>query len=131
MIFVDSSAWYAVFSRRDVNHVLATQAIRAFREHLITSDYVVDETITLLRARGEHRRALAFGRQLIESRWARLERIDERDFLGAWQIFKKFADKQWSFTDCTSLAVTERLGLNQAFAFDEHFRQFANVIVLP
>ena len=43
----------------------------------------------------------------------------------------QFDDKQWSFTDCTSRVVIDRLSLPTAFAFDEHFRQFGNVTVVP
>ena len=49
----------------------------------------------------------------------------------AWDIFQKYADKEWSFTDCTSKVVMERLQISKAFAFDQHFRQFGNVVVVP
>ncbi|HTL90547.1 MAG TPA: hypothetical protein VL134_14195 [Leptolyngbya sp.] len=48
-----------------------------------------------------------------------------------WQIFQRFADKDWSFTDCASRVVMEKLGITQAFAFDHHFRQFGTIEVLP
>jgi uncharacterized protein len=131
MIFVDTSAWYAVFSRRDVNHPAAMQAIRSIREQLITTDYVVSETLTLLQARGETHRAIAFGRRVIEGGWARIERIDHEHFNSAWNIFQTFRDKNWSFTDCASRVIMERLGISRALAFDDHFRQFGTVIVLP
>jgi predicted nucleic acid-binding protein len=131
MIFVDSSAWFAVYSLRDENHAIAAQAIQSFREPLVTTDYIVDETLTLLRARNENRRALAFGRQVIDDRFATIFAVDERDFSHAWETFRSFADKGWSFTDCTSRVVMERLCIERAFAFDEHFRQFGTVIVVP
>ena len=131
MIFVDSSAWFAVFSRRDVNHGAAMTSIRSFQEQLVTSDYVVDETLTLLRARGENRRAMAFGRRVIEGRWAKIVHVEDVDFSAAWTVFKAFGDKEWSFTDCTSRVVMERLGIPRAFAFDDHFRQFGTVTVVP
>jgi hypothetical protein len=131
MIFVDSSAWFAVYSRRDANHPAAMAAIRSFRDPLVTSDYIVDETLTLLRARGENRRALTFGRRVIEGGWARIVRIEDQDFTAAWSMFRTFHDKDWSFTDCTSRVVMERLGIKRAFAFDDHFRQFGTVSVVP
>lgn len=131
MIFVDTSAWFAVFSRRDANHAAAAVAIRTFREPLVTTDYVVDETLTLLRARGESRRSLAFGCRIIDGGWARLAHITEADFADAWRLYPSFHDKQWSFTDCTSRIVIQRLGIPRAFAFDDHFRQFGVVAVLP
>lgn len=131
MIFVDTSAWFAVYSLRDANHPIAISAISMFQESLVTTDYILDETLTLLRARGENHRAVAFGRHVIEGSGASIVRINEQDFANAWTTFKSFADKQWSFTDCTSRVLMERLGIQRAFAFDEHFRQFATVEVVP
>jgi uncharacterized protein len=131
MIFVDASAWFAVFSGRDANHPAAMSAIRSFREPLVTTDYVVDETLTILRARGENRRAVVFGRRVIDGQWAKIVRINDADFSDAWDVFQRFHDKQWSFTDCTCRVVIERLGIQRAFAFDEHFRQFGKVTMTP
>jgi len=131
VIFVDTSAWFAVFSRRDVKHGSAMSAVGSFQEQFVTTDFVVDETLTLLRVRGENRRAVAFGRRVIEGQWAKIVRIDDADFSSAWALFQKFSDKEWSFTDCTSRVVMERLGISRAFAFDDHFRQFGTVTVVP
>lgn len=49
----------------------------------------------------------------------------------AREVFERYADKQWSFTDCVSYAVIERLGIKQTFAFDRRFRQFGIVDVVP
>jgi predicted nucleic acid-binding protein len=45
-------------------------------------------------------------------------------------VFQRFHDKEWSFTDCTSRVVMQRLGIQRAFAFDDHFRQFGTVTVV-
>ncbi len=42
-------------------------------------------------------------------------------------VFRRYQDKQWSFTDCTSKVLIERLGIAEAFAFDHHFEQFGTV----
>jgi predicted nucleic acid-binding protein len=88
MIFVDTSAWFAVYSRRDINHAAAISTIRSFREPLVTTDSVVDETLILLQARGEHRRSIAFGRRIIEGTSAKVVRVDDANFANAWAIFK-------------------------------------------
>jgi predicted nucleic acid-binding protein len=102
VIFVDSSAWFAVYSLRDGNHSIATATIRSFQSNLVTSDYVIDETLTLLRARGENQRAIAFGNRVIESSWVKIVRVEDGDFSAAWTMFRTYHDKGWSFTDCTS-----------------------------
>jgi predicted nucleic acid-binding protein len=92
---------------------------------------VVDETLTLFRSRGEDQHALTFGAQVIDGSFAQIIAITEQDFAEAWDVFQRFADKEWSFTDCTSRVVMERLGIQRAFAFDDHFRQFGSATVLP
>jgi predicted nucleic acid-binding protein len=44
VIFIDTSAWYALASVRDVNHHEAKRFLAAITDRLVTSDYVVDET---------------------------------------------------------------------------------------
>lgn len=131
MIFVDTSAWYASSSVRDANHQEAKRFLTSVRERLVTSDYVIDETLTLFRSRGENLHALTFGAEVIDGSFAEIITITEQDFAAAWDVFQRFADKEWSFTDCTSRVVMERLGIQRAFAFDDHFRQFGTVSVLP
>lgn len=60
-----------------------------------------------------------------------LFQITHADFARAIDIYRNYSDKLWSFTDCTSLAIMERLNVSKAFAFDEHFRQFGSVVVVP
>jgi predicted nucleic acid-binding protein len=131
VIFVDTSAWYALFASGDANHAAANTLLVSIKVPLVTSDYVVDEALTLFRSRGEDRRARTFGTKVIDDSFAEIIRISEDDFARAWQIFRHFADKKWSFTDCTSRVVMERLGIQRAFAFDDHFRQFGVVTVVP
>ena len=71
------------------------------------------------------------GRDLLNNPDIRIKWITPTDFDTAWTVFQQFNDKAWSFTDCTSRVIMQRLGIEQAFAFDEHFRQFGTVIVVP
>ncbi|MDI6710710.1 MAG: hypothetical protein QME76_08520 [Bacillota bacterium] len=38
----------------------------------------------------------------------------------AWELFVRYSDKDFSFTDCTSFAVMNELKLPAALAFDHH-----------
>jgi predicted nucleic acid-binding protein len=131
MIFVDTGAWFALFVPFDPDHAEAVRWSAANTEPLITTDFVVDETLTLLRARGERRRALRAADEFFQGGLSQLEFLTRDDVLAAWQVFLRFADKDWSFTDCTSKVVIERLQLTTAFAFDHHFHQFGTVQVVP
>jgi uncharacterized protein len=131
MIFVDTGAWFASVVPWDANHPAAVAWLSGNQETLITTDYILDETLTLLRVRKELDRALALGEQLFGRQLGELYLIQEADLHGAWRVFRDFADKDWSFTDCTSKVAMENLGLIKAFAFDQHFRQFGTVQVVP
>ncbi len=131
MIFVDTSAWYASVMPSDPNHVAAAGWLKANQEPLLTTDFVIDETLTLLKSRGHFRRALAVGSELFQGRRTTVRYLTEAEIQAAWQVFQRFADKDWSFTDCSSKVIIEQLSLTTAFAFDQHFRQFGSVIVVP
>lgn len=104
--------------------------IRAAAVRLLTSDYVIDETLTLLRYRGAFERAIAFGMAVFQGVLADVYWVDQSDILNAWRMFQEYRDKAWSFTDCVSFVVIERLEIRQAIAFDRHFSQFGGVEVL-
>ena len=130
-VFVDTGAWFACFVRRDPDRAVATDWLKQNREPLITTDYVLDELLTLLRLRESHQVAVAAGEMLWNEEIAVLERIGRKDLAQAWSVFRQYRDKQWSFTDCTSKVVIQRWSLERAFAFDHHFEQFGSVIRVP
>jgi predicted nucleic acid-binding protein len=131
VIFVDTSAWFARYTPRDFYHLAASQFLQENREPLITTDYVVDETLTLFKARDNYRRALVVGSRLLAGNLARLVWIEPSDVLAAWEVYRQFQDKAWSFTDCVSYVVIQRLEIKRALAFDKHFQQFGIVDVVP
>lgn len=130
-VFVDTGAWYAAVTPTDPKHAVTRSWMDANDAPLLTTDYMVDETLTLLRARGENRRALAIGEQFFNSDLATIYRLTDEDLFAAWDIFCDYGDKKWSFTDCTSKVVMEKFGIAIAIAFDHHFRQFGTVLVVP
>jgi predicted nucleic acid-binding protein len=131
LIFVDTGAWFAAHVPNDAEHERARAWLRENTLPLLTTDYVVSELLTLLKVRGEDERALLVGERMFRGDVARLEWVTKEDVLEAWSIFRRHPDKAWSFTDCVSRVVMERLGITQAFAFDQHFRQFGTVSVVP
>ena len=131
MIFVDTSAWFARSVSLDPNHGAAKAWLLRNHQRLVTTDYVLDETLTLFRARGEYRRGVEWGAELLAEEIAELEWVSATDIAEAWEIYHKFRDKAWSFTDCVSRVVMARLKIKCAFAFDRHFREFGTVHVVP
>lgn len=131
MIFVDTSAWFAFFVPTDPDHRRIRDWIGGQREAVLTTDYCLDETLTLLVARRELVRALEAGRELIERGMARIHFLTPGQILRAWVFFQQHAAAGWSFTDCTSFVVMTELGIRKAAALDAHFRQFPNVQTGP
>jgi uncharacterized protein len=131
MIFVDTGAWFASVVPVDADYQIASDWLNQNAQPLITTDYVIDETLTLLRMRREHQRAISLGDAFFSGALTTVHCLTETEIQQAWQVFRQFSDKNWSFTDCTSKVVMEKLHVTQAFAFDHHFRQFGSVQVVP
>lgn len=131
MIFVDTGAWYAFAIPSDPDHEQAKEILGNSTEPLVTSDYVVDELLTLFAVRGQKPKGIEWLHDVLAPGGTRLILVSEDDFAGAVLIYEQFGDKAWSFTDCTSYVLIERLALEHACSFDHHFRQFGIVNVLP
>lgn len=132
LLFVDTAGWTACADEADADHarcVLARDAALEAGMRLVTSDYVVDETLTLLRIRLGLEAALAWWRQIDGSSRVRWERIDGDRFEKARDLFFRYRDKDFSFTDCTSFAVMRELGLTLVLTTDRHFRQMSFQVV--
>lgn len=129
-IFVDTSAWFAVVSRRDRDHTACEQFLRENQRLLLTTDYIVDETATLVQARIDHRTAVRFIDRIQASQLVQMLYLEPHHINEALTLFRNRPDKGWSVTDCTSFAAMQLKGLDTAFALDEHFRQ-AGFQVVP
>ena len=123
-MFVDTGAWYALTDRRDPDHAPVAAALHEHQSRLLTSNFVLDETLTLVRYRLGWTISQRLGEQLRTGALARLERVSPRDEEAAWTIFSTYSDKSFSFTDCTSFALCERLELPLCIAIDNDFRSF-------
>ena len=125
-LFVDTAGWMACADGADLAHARASAARDAALEAgqtLITTDFVVDETLTLIRLRLSLRAAETWWRQIDGSSRLRWERIDGDRFERARELFFQYRDKDFSFTDCTSFAVMREIRLTHALTTDRHFRQ--------
>jgi uncharacterized protein len=121
-LLVDTSAWYAFVDRRDPLHDPVTTTLRAHRDRLLASDYILDEAVTLVRYRLGWSLAHQLGAGLRSGRLARLERLLPTDLDAAWALFERRPDQRLSFTDCTSFVLMQRLKLAAAVTLDRDFR---------
>jgi predicted nucleic acid-binding protein len=129
-IFVDTWGWAALGHRRDPHHERVEQVFERFHAEsvpLVTSDYVLDELITLLYRREVVREATRFAETLfsaVERGELVVVRVTAERFQSAWLLRKRFRDKpRISFTDLTSMAIMKEQGIRQVLTDDDHFVQ--------
>jgi predicted nucleic acid-binding protein len=92
------------------------------RRRAVTTDYIIDETATLLRARGLTRLLTEFFRLTEESQALTTEWVTPDRFAASRKFMLKHLDQEFSFTDCVSFVVMKELRLTDALATDNHFR---------
>lgn len=126
-VFVDTSAWVALADRDDQFHTTATRKLSELRrERLlqVTTNYVLAETYTRLRRLLGLPATLQFGhglRRLLDEGQITLVYADPALDEAAWDIFRRYADQDFSFVDCTSFAWLRTAGEVVVLAFDAHF----------
>ena len=129
-LFVDTWGWLALEDGKDAAHERVLQHYREFRHRsgqAVTTDYVLDETMTRLFSR----RPFTEARQFMEGLWSAAEknyliiqRITTQRFQEAWQLRLRYRDKPGiSFTDLTSFAVMCELRISAVLTDDHHFEQ--------
>jgi predicted nucleic acid-binding protein len=129
---VDSSATLALADRDDKNHGAAVQIhtnLVAARARLYTTNFLIDETYTLILVRMGYRFAVQFLDE-VRAGTVTIVRISVADEDLAEHVLRRYQDKRFSYTDATSFAVMERLRIQSAFTFDRNFAEYGRVLVL-
>ena len=132
-VFVDTWGWYVLIDRRESDHGRAVSLVRDLIQsgvRLVSSDYVLDESFSLAKARAGSAAAvrllgLVEGTAALDLEWVGSERFER-----AKRRFRKYRDQAFSFTDCTSFEIMLERGIEEAITSDEHFR-LAGFRLLP
>jgi uncharacterized protein len=125
-IFVDTSGFYALLAAKDPHHAKAAALLKdaaGSGTRFVTTDYVLDETATLLKARGLGHLLDPFFGDLAASRACQILWTDADAFARARDYFLQHKDKDYSFTDCVSFCAIKSGKLRRALTTDAHFRQ--------
>ncbi|MBI3851646.1 MAG: type II toxin-antitoxin system VapC family toxin [Verrucomicrobia bacterium] len=126
MIFVDTGALLGRYLIGDQYHQAALdlwEKVRRRGEHCITSNFILDETATLLARRSSYRFAAAKARIIYSSELFQIFRPGMVEELEALELFEKYADQEVSFTDCISFVLMRKENVHRAFTFDAHFER--------
>lgn len=133
-VFGDTSFFFALVAKRDPAHQAAVAAYGKLLKaggRVATTDYVVDETLTLTKARIDARTALALLDRMERSEAIVLEMLGSERLLASKQYFRKHSDHGYSFTDCTSFVVMDEFQIRAALTTDRHFAEAGLEVLLP
>lgn len=92
------------------------------RERCFTSNFVLDETFTLLGRRAGYRFAIQRARNIYLSKALTILRPAHEDEIMALDIWDKYGDQGISFTDCISFAFMRKNKIKRVFSFNTHFK---------
>ena len=130
LVLIDTWGWLALGHRRDSHHREINALYKELRSGgacIYTTDYVLDEVMTLLFRREAFEEAVRFMEGIfraVEAGQLIVERITSDRFTSAWRLRKRLQDKpKVSFTDLTSMIVMKERGIKEVLTEDEHFIQ--------
>ncbi len=132
--FADSAFFYALVDRRDRAHRAAVETLHSLTRRqrpVISTDYVIAESLTLAKSRAGSLAALRLVERLDSSALIRMDWIGPARFAEAKIFFRKHADHGYSFTDCTSFVVMRELKITDALTTDRHFAEAGFRVLLP
>ena len=119
--FVDTSFYIARIMPRDQWHDKALRAVRPGMT-FFTSALVINETISLLQARGFFSAAISFLREARLSEGVSIIYPDAVLQSEGWDLFARWGPAGANAIDCVSFAMMRKLSIRKAFTFDGHFR---------
>jgi predicted nucleic acid-binding protein len=129
-LFVDTWGWLVLANDRDpaFDGVSGIRADAAGRFGAwVTTDYVLDETMTRLFAAAPFAEARRFLEGVFEASrqgLSDIEYVTPERFRDAWRLRLRYRDKpRISFTDLASFVVMRELGMQRVLTADAHFEQ--------
>ncbi|MBW2605792.1 MAG: type II toxin-antitoxin system VapC family toxin [Deltaproteobacteria bacterium] len=124
-IYVDTSAFYALLDRADPYHKEASSLWVSLMDNnftLVTSNYVVSETMKLLHKRIGFEAARLWHRDILsvlEVLW-----VDEGIHQQAYELWLKLGRSLLSLVDCASFVTMHHHQIERAFCFKSHFADY-------
>jgi uncharacterized protein len=133
LIFVDTGAFIARYIARDEYHKDAVSfwsTLEKGKDKLFTSNFVLDETFTLLGRKAGYKFAAERAKIIFTSSAITILRSEKSHEIEALKLFEKYADNEVSYTDCISFVLMKEHRITRVFSFDRHFKS-AGFVLLP
>lgn len=133
LILVDTGVIAAFYNSRDDHHSRSLVLLNNLRQGIygtgILTDYILDETVTLLFARYKKADvALQADEVIITEKLGKFLPMTFDLIKKTWDKYQKLISKGLSFTDCSLLTVAEYLECNDILSFDKEFDGLINRI---
>ncbi len=124
MIFIDTTEWVSAIDSSDQLHADGAAVLTAVARNqlgeALTTDFVLDETFTLLKRRGVRpHKVVEAARHILASEVVKMVYIDGPVFQGALRNFSRF--ERLSFTDAATLEVMKRFNVTEIYSHDSDF----------
>ena len=118
-VFVDTSGFYAFVHSADNRHrdaLEALEGLRAQREQLVTSSYVLAETMGLI----QHRLGLGLVERFMDRVAAVVDiiYIAQRHQQAGWELMRRVSARHFTIVDATTVVMADELGISRCLAFD-------------
>jgi predicted nucleic acid-binding protein len=128
-IFLDTGFFFALEFKKDPNHqrayeILSEMAQRKYGTQF-TSDFIIDELMTLTWVRTENKNLIAQVWELITppKNICNVIYVSQDDIIQIYNLFFKILEsaKFLSFTDCSNLFMMQKFNLKHLASFDSNF----------
>lgn len=133
-VLVDTGVLYADHDTDAARHEAARDVLESVYDGSFgqpyLSDYIYDEAVTLTLNRGSFDAAERLGKRLRGAgpypKAYDLMHVSGAVFTDAIEFFERYDDQKLSFTDATTIALTERHGIDAVLSFDDDFDGLVN-----
>ena len=124
MIFVDTTIWASAIDASDSLHEDGSAVLLALADgslpSALTTDFVLNETLTLLKMRGGRPDAIARAvTSIMSSPNLSLVYVDDALFDSALRTYQKY--ERLSFTDAATLTIMQQRKIREIFSHDKDF----------
>jgi predicted nucleic acid-binding protein len=126
-IFWDTGGFFALLSKDALKHA---DAEALSQREGVTTDGIIGETCTLLIARNKPHLARKFLDLTERPERLRIVHLDAALIAETRAFLRKHLDHTYSFVDCSSFVVMERLRLREAASTDGHFTEAGFIALL-